>query len=312
MAPFSDNETENSKKADPGNRSFWHSSLAGILLMVVGVSLFALNDAFTKLISNDYGVVQAVWGRSIFCLITVLALVPRRRFITLLASSRPGTQVLRGLMPLFASLLVITSLQYLSLARTTAILFTAPIMVSAFSGILLGERSDIFKWIAVSLGFIGVLFIVRPGSDLVDWHSLLPLVAAVFIAAYQMLSRSLAQTINPITSMMYLAVVATIGSSLPLLFYWKTPGFVDLLFMGATGIIYALSHSCYIWAHGRASAVTLAPLVYAQVLSATAVGYFLFNEFLDVTSIIGILIISAAGLIIFFRERSERIKSPDL
>jgi drug/metabolite transporter (DMT)-like permease len=271
--------------------------MRAIVLMIAGVTLFAVVDGVATLLARDgYPTGQVIWSRYAFVLPVVLALAGPRRWPALLRTRRPVLQIVRALLPLVAGICIVLALRQIALADATAILFVAPLAVTALAIPLLGERVDLRSWAAVALGFVGVLVIVRPTGGSLQWAALLPLATAVLFALYQIATRDAAATF------FYTMLVGTVGASLALPFGWRTPDGAALALMVGSGLLHGLGHYCTIRALALAQASTLAPYAYTQILGATLLGYLFFGEVPDLATFLGAGIIALAGLYVVRRE----------
>jgi drug/metabolite transporter (DMT)-like permease len=149
----------------------------------------------------------------------LMLLAPRLGF-DLLRTKRPGLQVMRGLLLVGSTGLFYIALRYLPLAEAAAITFVAPVMVTALSGPMLGERVSARQWVAVTVGFIGVVVIIRPGGGKLTYASVFPL--------YQIMTRKLAGRENPFTTLFFTALVGTLAASLMLPFSWQSPSLTQV------------------------------------------------------------------------------------
>ncbi|WP_185961207.1 DMT family transporter [Telmatospirillum sp. J64-1] len=271
--------------------------VGAMLLMMGGVSIFALNDALTRILADAVGVPLAVWSRYVFCLVAILAVTGPSRWLDLFHTARPGVQVLRALLPLTGSVLFIIALGHIGLAEATAIFFTAPLLVTALSRLVLNEEVSPRRWLVVAAGFLGVLIVVRPNSEVFQPMSLLPLGTALVFACYQILTRLTHSGARPISSLTYLAVMGVVvmtaslpftEAALPELSLWPL--------MVLAGLLYGLSHFMVTKALTKAEASSLSPFINAQMISAVFCGYLFFNQIPDMLTLIGGAIIIMAGL----------------
>jgi drug/metabolite transporter (DMT)-like permease len=229
-----------------------------------------------------------------------------RRWPELFRVERPGLLIARGLIPIVAGISIVIALRAMPLADATALMFVSPLMLTALAVPLLGEHVGLHRWSAVVIGFLGVLVIVRPGAGAMQWVALLPLLTAFLYALYQIATRVLSRTTPPLVSFAYMVIVGTIGSSLALPFVWRAPDALGWMLMAASGLLHGLAHYLVTRAFALAPAAVLAPFNYAQLIGATAFGYFVFHDLPDRWTIIGALVIVAAGLYVAYRERRLR------
>jgi drug/metabolite transporter (DMT)-like permease len=276
-----------------------------ILLVIAAVSLYAVIDGLAKVMVQDMDVMQIIWSRYVFAL-PLLPFVVGRRWPELFATERPGLQVARGLLPIVGGIAIVLALGTMPLADATALMFVSPLMLTALVVPLLKERVGLHRWSAVVIGFLGVLIIVRPGGTTMQWAALLPLLTAFLYALYQIATRVLSRTTPSLVTFAYMVVVGTAGSTLALPFVWRTPDALGWAMMAASGLLHGLAHYLVTRAFALAPAAILAPFNYAQLIGATAFGYFVFGDLPDRWTIVGALVIVAAGLYVAYRERWRR------
>jgi len=246
----------------------------------------------------------------------MLMLLAPRMGLDLLRTRRPGLQVMRGLLLVGSTGLFYLALRYLPLAEAAAITFVAPVMVTALSGPMLKERVGPRQWAAVTLGFIGVLVIIRPGGGMLSYASVFPLITALLFALYQIMTRKLAGRENPFTTLFFTALVGTLAASLMLPFSWQTPSLTQAGLMVAIGCLGGLGHFLLIRAVEIASPTALAPFIYTQLVWSTLLAFVAFGEFPDLVSLLGMLVIIAAGLLAVnwrrMRQTSQAVERPSI
>ena len=197
----------------------------------------------------------------------------------------------------------IMALPHIELATASAIIFTAPILVTVLSVIFLRERIGIWRWSAVVIGFLGALIVVQPGQGELTVGVWLVLSAATCYAIYQLMTRSLASVDAPDTQIFYTAFAGCIVTSLTVGFVGMVPdNWFDIGKFIALGSLGALGHFLVIQALRRASASFMSPLGYVELLGAAALGYAVFGEVPGVDLWIGAACIVASGLIIAYRQ----------
>jgi drug/metabolite transporter (DMT)-like permease len=275
----------------------------GILLIMAAVSTFAVLDTIAKYLSRTYPVPLIVWVRyAMHVLVMLLFVAPRLRW-RLVTSLRPGLQVIRGVVLAASSLLFFTGLAFMPIAEASAITFLAPLLVTAMSAYFLRERVRRSAWVALAAGFVGVLFIVRPGSAVFSPAVALPLATAVCFATYQLLTRRLAGVDSTLATLFIGALVGTLVVSFLLPFYWGLPqsAFHGFLFV-MLGVLGAAGHFVLIRAFEYAPPSVLAPFVYTQLVTVLALGYLVFGEFPDGWSLVGMAIIVLSGAWIAARQ----------
>ena len=248
-----------------------------------------------KALSPELPTVQIIWGRYFFHALLIVVLFPHK-IPTILISGRRDLQVLRGTFVLGATVCAFVALRYIPIANVAAIAFVGPLLVVAMAALLLHERVGRDRWIAVAVGLIGVLIILRPGIEVLHWASFLPLGMAACYASYQILTRIVRGLASPLTSLFYTALVGALASSVVVPFFWSSPSGVQWVFMAATGLFGGVGHLFMIKAFELAPASILAPFVYSELLWAIAVGWIFFTEFPDPWMLTGAVIVVATGL----------------
>ena len=273
--------------------------LRGILSMMAAVFLFSTMDTLAKHMLNrqGYPIPPLLWARYSVHLMFMLVLLGPRLGRRLVRTARPGLQTLRGVLLVGSGGFFYLSLSYLPLAEAAAISFVGPVLVAALSGPLLGERLGKRQWLAVLLGFAGVVVIVRPGGGVFSVHAVFPLASALFFAFYQLLTRQLAGRENPFTTLFFTALVGAALTSLPLPFTWQTPTLAQAAFMLGIGMLGGTGHFLLIRAVGQASPAALAPFIYTQLVWSTLLALLAFGEFPSSGSLLGMLVIITAGLL---------------
>jgi drug/metabolite transporter (DMT)-like permease len=226
------------------------------------------------------------------------------RGTALLITKRPGLEVIRGLCLLGSTVLNFIALTILPLTITSAIGFTMPLILCALSIPFLGETVGWRRWLAIVVGFIGVMVIVRPGTEAFNPAVFLSLGTACFTAVYMLLTRKLAGVDSTTTQQFYASLVAT-ACLLPFAFGdWQWPvdvvGWSCFVAIGAAALI---GHQFITTAHRFAPASVLAPFGYFQIIFMTASSWFIFNQPPDVWLFVGAPIVIGSGLYIWLRER---------
>lgn len=273
--------------------------LAGIALMLLATLSFVLLDGSAKYLVDKISVIQLVWARYTISLVLLTAVIPLIGGWRIVITHRPFVQCFRGLMLMCATASIFMAMRYLSMANAYAISFISPAIVAALAIPILGERVSSLRWGAISLGFIGVLIVIRPGSGLVSWPAVFPLSMATFYAIYQIMTRAVGASDPPLTTLFYTMLVGTVVSSLAVPFVWvpvSDAGSLGvLLWMGLIGIA---GQFALITAFAKAPASMLAPIAYTQIVWAAIGGFFVFGDIPDLATIGGSLVIIASGLIL--------------
>jgi drug/metabolite transporter (DMT)-like permease len=269
----------------------------GILLIVSAVFLFSSMDTLAKLMLKSYPLPPLIWARYSVHLAFMVALLAPRMGLALIRTKRPGWQVLRGLLLVASTGFFYLALRHMPLAEAAAITFVAPVLVTALSGPMLGERVSNRQWTAVTLGFLGVLVIIRPGGGVLSGAVVFPLITALLFALYQIMTRQLAGRENPFTTLFYTALVGAVVTTLALPVAWQTPTLAQAGLMIAIGCLGGTGHFLLIRAVEAASPTALAPFIYTQLVWSTLLAFVAFRDFPDAVSLAGMLVIIGAGLL---------------
>jgi len=281
--------------------------LRGILLMLAAVFFFALLDSTSKYLAASYPVPFLAWSRYlVHCLLMVLFLGPRLGR-GLVATRRPWLQIVRALLLVGVTASMMAALRVMPLAETTAVVFITPLLVALLAGPWLKEKIGLKRWIAVGVGFIGVLLIARPGGELSATGILWALACAGCYTVYQLLTRQLSPTENTLTMLFYTALVGTLTMTLAAPWFGPIPDIQgwDWLRICAMGLFGGTGHFLLIAAFRHAPASTLSPFLYVQLLWATLLGWLVFGHLPDAPTATGMAVIAASGLGLALIQRRE-------
>ena len=278
--------------------------LRSILAILFSVACFSVLNAISKTLSQHYPVVQVIWARYVFAFIFMMALFLPRSGLALFRWHNVGSQVVRGLLLFFSSFLYFHGIVYLPLATAASISLTSPLIVTALSARFLGEPVGVRRWIAVCLGFVGAVIVVRPGHENFEWHSLLIVASTLCSAFYQLFSRRYGQTERPDASATMATIVGTVVALPMLPFEWRTPEFGwDWVLFVAIGICAGVGHYFLTIAYSQAPAATVAPFNYVQLIGAAILGYLVFDNIPDFWTWVGAAVIVCSGLYLGHAER---------
>ena len=275
--------------------------------MLIALALFTIGEAIVKTLAPDFDITQIVWSRYVFHALVTFAVFSRVNVFRLARTTRPGLHITRSALALGATTLFFASLRYLPLADAVAINFIAPLLVTVLSIPMLKERVGIRRWMAIFVGFAGVLIIIRPGMGVMHWAVILPLGTAVCYAFYQILTRIAARSDDTQTSLFWMSAFGVIVSSVAVPFFWTTPSLIEWAMMMVLGTVYGLGHYLLIRGLEIAPASKLSPFLYTQIIWATLLGSLFFDDFPDVPTLIGVAIVICSGLYIWRRESLRRV-----
>ncbi|MGH6924916.1 MAG: DMT family transporter [Propylenella sp.] len=279
--------------------------LFAIGLVLASLILFTCIDTAAKwLVTHGLPTAEVVLVRYAVHFALVAGLMLPRYGPVLLRSASLKLEFLRGLVLLVSTVANFIAIRYLPLTVTGSILFSVPLIVCALSVPILGEHVGWRRWAAILVGFVGVLVIVRPGSEAFSVYVLFALVSTTCYALYNILSRMLAGVDAVSTQQFYTALIATLGVA-PFAFgEWVWPQELSSWIAFATiGVSGALGHQIYTIAHRFAPASTLAPFIYTQIIYLSAASWLVFGEPPDIWILLGAPIVVGSGLYIWLRER---------
>jgi drug/metabolite transporter (DMT)-like permease len=279
----------------------------GIACVLAAWLLFACMDAGSKLLAEDYSIVQILWVRFVSLVLIAAWLARRRGGSAALRTRNFWLQGLRSALLVVEIGLFILTITVLPLANAHAILAVTPLIVTALSVPMLGEHVGLRRWSAIGVAFVGVLIILRPGVGAVHPMALLALLCSVMFALYQILTRIVSRTDPPLTTLFYTALVGVGGLTLIAPFYWTTPDAVGWALFSMVAGLGASGHFLLIKALQLAPASTLQPFSYTILIWATLVGFVVFGNLPDLVTVAGALIITASGIYTFARERRLRV-----
>jgi drug/metabolite transporter (DMT)-like permease len=289
-----------SAQPTPTNRP--SDSRRGILWILLSTVLLALVNVSVKVLTEDYPVIEVAWARMTFNVLFLIVLF-HRNLPTVMKSARPGRQLLRSLLMGVVTVFIFTSLYLVPLANFTSLMFLAPIIVTALSMPLLGERVGPHRWAAVLVGFMGALIIARPDFSVFQPAAIVPLVTATLLALYYISTRWISRVDGAMTTLVYTPLVGAGLFSLAVPFVWVTPDLDGWLLMAAIGILGLGAHFALIKAFEAAPAATVTPFNYLGLVWAIVLGFTVFSHLPDGWTLLGAAIIVAGGLYIFHREQ---------
>ena len=272
--------------------------------------MLPIMDGFAKYLSSDLPVLQITWARYFF---TVAFTLPIMFFFfrkNLVWTDKPKLQLIRGLILLTANVCFFYSISIISLAKALTLAFIAPLIVTAFSPIFLGEKVGFRRWSAVIIGFIGSMVVIRPGFVEINLASLAALGTGVMYGFYLIITRKLSSSDNPLLTLLLTGVVGAIIISFVMPFVWIKPTLNQWSMMAAIGIFACVGHLFIILSLKYADASKLAPFSYFEIVTNIIIGYYFFSDFPDKWTFLGLFIIILSGIYISRRENIvKRLKS---
>ena len=298
-------------------------AIVGVLSLTAGVAVFSVQDVIIKLISGDYPVYEAITIRSLVALPILWVLVAWNRRDSKLRSKRAPMLLLRGAIMFVSYTVYYLALAALPLATCVGLYFAAPLFITLMSAIFLGERVNLGRWVAVAVGFGGVLLILRPGSDIFDVAALLPIFSALTYGISQILARKLGDDASASIMTFYANGVYIMGGLVLALIFgsgswtsethkslafltrgWVSPTLGDFMLMAACGVIASAGLTLLSHAYRSAPASTVAPFEYSAIILSVGYGWFIWGEFPDLIAWVGIAIVIAAGMYVVMAQRN--------
>jgi len=278
--------------------------LTGIALMCGTVACFAVLDATAKYLGGHMDTLQVVWARYVSgFLLTFLISNPLSR-PGLLRTRRPVLQLGRSTLLLGSTLFNFISFRYLQLDQALSIMFATPFLVAILAGPLLGEWIGWRRWLAILVGFAGVLLVTRPGHGGIHWAAMYSVASAVCYALYIIATRVLSRSDSTETTLFYSNLVGAVAMMPVLPFVWSTPESWFLIgLMAGFGAFGSFGHYLLIAGHRLAPASILAPFMYTQLVWAILLGFLVFGDVPNNWTLAGAAIVIASGLYLLYRER---------
>ncbi|GAB5469272.1 MAG: DMT family transporter [Rhodospirillales bacterium] len=271
-----------------------------IAMILLAQQLITAMDTVAKLLTQDFTIWQVAWARFVFHLLPLVPLLLLQHKPGLLwRVARAPLQILRSVFMVGATCLFFGALARIPLADAVALVFVAPLVITALAPLVLREEVGFRRWIAVGCGFMGVLILVRPGFQTVELGTLLAVACGCTFAGYALATRHLSFSAPPLVTLAMSAVVGSLVLSLLLIVesdLWRTPDAGELAMMATLGLVACVAHGFLIMAYERAPASLLAPFSYTEIAGAALLGYLVFGDFPDAWAWVGIAVIVSAGV----------------
>ena len=276
--------------------------MKAIVLNLSAWAMLPIMDGFAKYLSSTLPVLQITWSRYFFTVVIVLPIMLIAFRKNLKWTEEPKLQLIRGLLLFCANILFFYSISIISLAKALTLAFIAPLIVTALSPILLGEKVGVRRWAAVIVGFIGSLIVIRPGFVEINLASIAALGTGVMYGFYLIVTRKLHNSDNPLLTLLLTGLVGAILGSMIMPTVWVQPTIYEWYMMFAIGFFASIGHLFLILSLRYADASKLAPFGYFEIVPNIIIGYFFFNHLPNQWHFIGLFIIISSGIYIFRRE----------
>lgn len=284
------------------------SPFRGVLCMI-GAGLFlTLNDAVLKWLTGDYPVGQIMFLRGLFVFLPISLLVWHAGGLRSLRVRRVTPHLLRGGLMIAGTFLFINGLRHLPFADAISITFAGPLFVTALAAPLLGEVIRWRRWLAVGIGFAGVLIIIRPTSEVAQWAAIFPLAASMTGALRDILTRKMAQHDSSISVMFYSTIAVTLAGGTTFIGGWQPVAWQDLGLLLLCGTLLGCAHFLMIESFRLAEAALVVPFKYVSMVWAVLLGLVVWGDIPDGWTFLGTAVVIGSGLYILHRERAVKSK----
>jgi len=277
--------------------------LYGVVTMLFSVLTFATMDSIVKWLSADYPTYQIMFFRCAVALVPVSFFLLRAGGLLILRTDQPGLHIVRSTLGVCAMSCVFYGIANMPLAEAMAIFHSSPLLMTALSVLMLGEKVGVRRWMAVLAGFVGMLFVVRPGSGLFTNGAVFMLTAAACVALTSNVVRKLSKQDDPACITFYFTLSTTIVTAIvSLLWGWVKPAPGDLLLLIAVGLLGGCGQYLMAISFKHAEVALVSPLKYLMIVFGGIFGFIFWSEIPDVISLTGIAIIIASGIYTMHRE----------
>ena len=268
----------------------------GILFAVAAYFSFSILDAFQKTAVINHSIFQLLFIKYIFTLLLSCSEAKRKNNYKFWQSNNVKLQVLRSFFSIIESGCFVLAFRYLSLADVHSVGSLTPVIIVALSALILKENVSPKTWIAIFVGFLGVLIILRPGLSIFDIKSLLPLMAAFFLGLYQVVTRKVSENDSTETSLFYTSLIGFIVMSILAFVYWQPLTLNSYFLFIGIGIFFSMGIYFQIIALSKARASIIQPFHYTLIFWAIILGYLVYDDLPNIPTIVGAIIIAASGI----------------
>lgn len=277
----------------------------GILLMILTMFIFAVQDGLSRYLAGEYNVLMVVMIRYWFFAAFVLTVSAKRAGSIALAARtpQPVLQAFRGVLLALEICVMVAAFTLLGLIESMAVFISYPLIVAALSGPILGENVGLYRWAAIGVGFVGVMIILQPGGGVFSPYALIAVTAALLFALYTLLTRYAARKDTAETSFFWTGIAGAVAISLVGIWFWEPMAPRDWLWMLGLCITGASGHYLLIKTYEIAEASAVQPFAYLHLVFVAVIGLLVFNEDLRINVVIGAGLVIAAGIFTLWRAR---------
>ena len=273
----------------------------GFFYMFISVCAFSLMDVIVKW-SEDYPVGQVLFFRGFCGIIPILFLIPKDRYLDFYKTTRPFLHYKRCLAGLIALVSIFVALRNLPLATVVSISFAAPIFITIFSIFLLNEKVGLYRWLAVLVGFVGIIFITEPGFSSLNLYYIYPIIFCLGLSYVAIAIRKLSSTEPAWLISFFFSFSIMLLSFLSFYQGWILPTLLDLFLLSMVGILGGLANLWLSQSYKYSEVSLVSPLKYLGLVFAIIFGYFIWNEIPTSKTLLGALLVIVSSIIIFRRE----------
>ena len=273
----------------------------GFFYMFISVCAFSLMDVIVKW-SDDYPVGQVLFFRGFFGIILILFLIPKDRYVDFYKTTRPMLHLKRCLAGLIALVAIFIALRNLPLATVVSISFAAPIFTTIFSIFMLNEKVGFYRWLAVIVGFVGIVIISEPGFSSLNFYYIYPIIFCLGLSYVAIAIRKLSSTEPVWLISFFFSFSIMILSFFSFYQNWILPSFIDLFLLAMIGILGGLANLWLSQSYKFSEVSLVTPLKYLALIFAIIFGYFIWDEIPTLKTLLGAALVILSSFIIFRRE----------
>ena len=289
-----------------------HNPLLGIALMIGAMLLFPYLDVCAKFLGQwGIPVIEIVWARLFFGMVFTAPMLVIKEGVQALRPRDPRINALRGFTLVISTMMFFGALKFLGIAETLSIYFVQPLFITALAPWVLKEKVGLSRWIAVAIGFVGVLIIIRPGYLELNPGVFLAFGSGLGSAITLLLTRKLAGSSSALANTFYTSLFGSIFAGLALIPFWHTPSLNEVLVMLLMSTIGTTANFLTVLAMQFAEASLLAPFGYTEMINAVLGGWLFFGDFPDSWTFVGVAVLIACALYISIRERGLASTAPE-
>ena len=284
------------------------SNQIGAIYMAISALSFSIMDVLVKLMSASYPIGEIIFFRGFFGLIPILFIVPRDRYRKFFQTKKLSLHLLRAVIGAIGMISIYFGVKFLPLADAIAITFAAPVFATIFSILLLKEKVNMYRWLAIVIGLIGVTVVLKPGTSMFSPYSIFPIIFCIGFGFIAILIKKLSETEPDYLIAIYFTIVLILVGFIALFFDSRIPDLKDILPLVAIGIAGSTGNIFLTMSLRKGSVSTVTPIKYLSLVFAIISGVVIFNEIPHVTTFFGAFLIILSSIIIFKREQIKNIK----